>query len=98
MSGAKEGDDLGKTAEGLVMIGSEDLPAGTPVVKGCVVGGRQGGRVSGGWGLVGDERERVLCGRAMAPTRGRMLDVPRRSPPRPASTIALLHYRATPQL
>lgn len=38
MSGAKEGDDLGKTAEGLVMIGSEDLPAGTPVVKGCVFG------------------------------------------------------------
>jgi hypothetical protein len=31
MSGEK---DLGKTAEGLVMIGSEDMPEGTPVVKG----------------------------------------------------------------
>ena len=27
-------ENLGKTAEGLVMIGSEDMPAGTPVVKG----------------------------------------------------------------
>ena len=30
------GEDLGKTAEGLVMIGSEDMPADTPIVKGCV--------------------------------------------------------------
>ena len=29
-------ENLGLTAEGLVMIGSEDMPAGTPIVKGSV--------------------------------------------------------------
>jgi hypothetical protein len=35
-SDGSDGANLGLTAEGLVMIGSEDCPAGTPVVKGCV--------------------------------------------------------------
>jgi deoxyhypusine synthase len=34
MSGESSTTNLGLTAEGLVMIGSEDMPAGTPVVKG----------------------------------------------------------------